>query len=69
MRLWFRRHKLLILCYMIVGETVDLCAPDPNVLAELCITVNETVSLVNFGAGSWSFLLGKESNTNMHMQM
>lgn len=44
------------------GATEDPCSlrpPTSIVPAEVCLSVNETIGLVEYGAGSWSFLLGE----------
>ena len=38
----------------------DLRSPTDIIPSDLCLSVNETISLVTHGAGGWSFLLSNE---------
>ena len=47
-----------------IGTTEDRCGPSSEILpAELCLSVNETLDIVDYGAGGWSLLLGKQVST------
>lgn len=44
------------------GKTEDVCGlrpPTDLVPAELCLSVNETLDIVDYGAAGWSLLIGK----------
>lgn len=41
-------------------DVCGLSSPSDLVPAELCLTVNATIDIVDYGAGGWSLLLGNE---------
>lgn len=46
---------------LIAGETEDVCGLQPPtglVPAELCLSVNETMAIVEYGAAGWASLIG-----------
>ena len=60
--LYFYSKAAIIYSNDLLGETVGVCYvenPSEVLPAELCVTMNQTIELVNFGAGGWSLLVGK----------
>lgn len=54
--------SILTFCLLhLIGETENVCglsSPTELVFAELCLSVNETIAVVDYGAAGWSLLIG-----------